>query len=673
MLVSQRIRPFWITAGTLLVIFAIFRVILLVATRDTLVSVTAGQIVRCFLVGMRYDGVAVGYIMIPLAAIVTLAPNLAFGLRWFRRALTVMAAAAATVVLLVEIGGGFFFLQFGSRLNWLAMDYFGHFEEIAKYIWQMYPVWAMPIVAIVAGWGFYRLFRWSFWIGDRPSGPIWPRPILATAVIALCVISARGSLGHHRLRFGAAYFCTNKTVCHLAMNNFFTLGEAYKSQMHDRRDLTDDYPMPPVETAWRITRDMLAQDADTFLNRPGNPLWRRTDTGRPMQDTNVVIIVMEGMAGRPVGVLGHGESQTPNLDALCEQGVFFSRMYAVGDRTCRGLIGIMSGHPDLEARSIMKRSRSQGNFLTLAQILQRRGYETMFIFGGNPDFDNMKGFFGAGGVERFIDHEQMDPNEPANVWGTHDEGIFKKVNETFVAMGDKKFFAIIKTVSNHEPYDVPAGRTELLPTDTEINRRLNAYRYADWALAEFFKQAAKEPYFERTLFVLVPDQERTQNAGDILDVLGFHVPCLFYAPGLVPARRITSVASHTDIAPTILSLLGGSYEHCFLGRNMLAVDDDGFAFFRNDKRVALVVGDRALVQAPGRDAFLVRTGRKGLEDIPADQIAADEIEQQRLRMLSYYQASRELYFNDTYNLPPAKEQIGPVARQGSPGDPPADR
>ena len=292
-------------------IFAVFRAILLILTRETLVSVTAGQIVRCFLVGLRYDGVAVGYIMMPLAVIITLAPNLAFGQRWFRRTITIIAAAAATVALVVEFGGMFFFLQFESRLNWLAIDYFGHFGEIAEYIWQTYPVWAVPLVVIAGGWGFYRVFRWSFWAGDRPTGPIWPRPILTSAVIALCVISARGSLGHHRLRFGLAYFCTNKTVCHLAMNNFFTLGEALKSYMNDRQDLSDDYPMSSVETAWRVARDMLAQDADTFLDRPGNPLWRRTDTGDPMRDLNVVIIIMEGMAGRPVGILGHGESHTP--------------------------------------------------------------------------------------------------------------------------------------------------------------------------------------------------------------------------------------------------------------------------------------------------------------------------------------------------------------------------
>ena len=671
-LLSHRIRPFWITVLALLAIFAIFRAILLIATRHTLASVTFGQIAWCFLVGLRYDGVAIGYIMIPLAAIVTLAPDLAFGMRWFRRMIAMMAALVAALAVVVEIVGTFFFLQFGSRLNWLAIDYWGHFQEITAYIWQNYPVWTMPIAAVASLWGIYRLFQWLFWTGARPAGPIWPRPILATVVIAICVIAARGSLDHHRLRFGPAYFCTNKTVCHLALNNFFTLGEACKSYLEDREDLTDDYPMPPAETGWRITHDMLAQDADTFLHRQGNPLWRRTDTGRPMQDINVVIIIMEGMAGRPVGVLGHGESQTPNLDSLCARGAFFPRMYAVGDRTCRGLIGILSGHPDLEARSIMKRSRAQGNFLTLPQIFQRRGYHTMFIFGGNPDFDNMKGFLAAGGVERFIDHRQMDPNARANVWGTHDEGIFKKANEVFAAMGDRKFFAIIKTVSNHEPYDVPAGRTELLPTDTDMNRRLNAYRYADWALAEFFEQAAKEPYFERTLFVLVPDQERTRNSGDILDVLGFHVPCLFYAPGIVPPRRIEAVASQTDIAPTILSLLGGSFEHCFLGRNMLDVDDEGFAFIRNDKRVAIVSGDRALVQAPGRETFLVRVTPNGLEEIPADQIAEGEIQRQRLRMLSYYQASRQLYFNNTFSLPSAQESASLGANESTLGDLPPD-
>jgi phosphoglycerol transferase MdoB-like AlkP superfamily enzyme len=419
--------------------------------------------------------------------------------------------------------------------------------------------------------------------------------------------------------------------------------------------------MPPVETAWRVASEMVGQETDTFLGREGNPLWRRTDTGRPMRDLNVVIIIMEGMAGRPVGVLGHGESQTPELDALAEQGAFWARTYAVGDRTCRGLIGIVCGHPDLEARSIMKRSRAQGNVLTLAQILKGRGYETMFIFGGNPDFDNMKGFLGAGGVDRFIDRDDMDPDQPFNVWGAHDEGIFKKVNETFVAMGEQRFFAIVKTVSNHEPYDVPAGRTDLLPTDTELNRRLNAYRYADWAIGDYFRQAAQEDYFERTLFVLVPDQERTQSGRDLLDVLGYHVPCLFYAPGIIEPQRIEAVASHTDISPTILSVLGGVYDHCFLGRDMLAVEDEGFAFFRNDKRVALVFGDRALIQAPGLDPFLVDVTPQGLVDVPADQIDAEEVERQRLRMLSYYQAARQLYFNDTYNLP-ADEGQSPADR-----------
>ena len=56
----------------------------------------------------------------------------------------------------------------------------------------------------------------------------------------------------------------------------------------------------------------------------------------------------------------------------------------------------------------MKRSRAQGNFMTLGGIFRKRGYRTVFVYGGNPDFDNMKGFFAADGMERFVGQDQMN-------------------------------------------------------------------------------------------------------------------------------------------------------------------------------------------------------------------------------------------------------------------------
>lgn len=651
-LAGQRYRPIWAVCAAAMLTFATFRAGLLIACREQLTSVAAGEIARCFLIGMRYDAVAIACAIVAFALVLALAPNLAFGRRWFRRAVTVYASAVLTLALTVEVVGAYFFLHFGERLNWMVFEYWGHFEEVAATIWQQYPVWILPVAAIGSFAAGYVLFGWLLWRGARPTGPIWPRPIVAAILMALCFLGARGSVGHHRLRFGPAYFSSNNTICQLALNNFFTLGEGGKSYLSDKLGLAGGADWPSTATAWRVARRMVGQSADTFTAREDNPLWRRTVTSRPRRDYNVVIVIMEGMAGRPVGALGNRPSHTPCLDALAEKGLFFERMYGVGSRTCRGLIGILCGHPDLAGKSIMKRSRALGRFLSLPDILARRGYRTVFIFGGNPDFDNMKGFFRAAGVERFVDEKEMHPEDPVGIWGTHDEGIFRKAHEVFVNCGEEKFFAVVKTLSNHEPFDVPSGRTSFLPANSPENTRINAYRYADWAIGEFFRLASGAPYLRRTIFVLVPDQERTVDRRQILDVEGYHLPCIIYAPGIVQAGRIRAVASQTDISPTVLALLGGAYEHCFLGRNMLSVEEnDGFALLRHHSRIGFVWSDRVLVMPPGRPPLLFRTDGPRLEPIPADRIVPEVVKDARLRMLSYYLAAQQLYLDSAFDFP----------------------
>ena len=168
-------------------------------------------------------------------------------------------------------------------------------------------------------------------------------------------------------------------------------------------------------------------------------------------------------------------------------------------------------------------------------------------------------------------------------WGEQDEVVLRKENEIFMTMGRKKFFSVILTVSNHPPYDMPRERCTFLPGDDDETKRINGFRYADWALGEFFKVARESPYFERTIFVLVADHGRYCDQRQILDLPSYRIPFLIYAPGIVSPGKSDIVASQTDIAPTVLALLGGRFEHCFLGRNLLSVEDgQGFALLHED-------------------------------------------------------------------------------------------
>ncbi len=655
---GPRVRPLWILALLLLVMFGGFRIGLLVASREALRTASTGEITRCLLTGLRMDLRVTAAILAPLLLALAFVPPRAFAGRWFRRIVAGYAVAAFTAATSVEVIGAAFFMHFGSRLNWIAIDHFGHFRELWAHIWNTYPMvlFAAGIVACLAV-GAWAMSRALWGAGHARFRPAMRRPAASGVALVATAAVAWGAAHVRPMRRDVAYFTGNNVLVQLSMNNLHTLAAAVLSRANDGLIETEMYDFPSARRARKVAAGMLSTPADRFVRMPGNALWRRTTTSRPPRGWNVVVIIMEGMSGEPVGALGYSPSHTPNLDALCEKGLFFPRAYAVGSRTNRGLVGALCGHPDLAGQPILKRPRAQGNFLTLPEMLRRRGYRTMFVVGGDGDFDNMEGFFTAAGVEEFITQDDMDWDSGTTNWGVPDEAIFDKAHETFISQGDRPFFSVVLTVSCHPPYEVPDGRVEMLPVDGELdeveaetNRRLNAYRYADWALGEYFRKAREAAYFDRTLFVLVADHGHALDRRRLVDVPGYRVPLLFYAPDLIQPRQVERVASQTDIAPTVLALLGGEFEHCFLGRSLLfAGDRPGFALLHQDDRLAMVSGDTALVLPPwGRPASLFHT--TGPDMTPLEPPADDPAFAARLqeRMLSYYLMAWRLYWKGVY-------------------------
>ena len=84
-LTGQRFRPLLIAGLLAWGLFGVFRAGLLLASRESLRGVGAIEIARCFWIGMWFDAVPIGYALLPLVLILSLAPNRAFARRSFRR------------------------------------------------------------------------------------------------------------------------------------------------------------------------------------------------------------------------------------------------------------------------------------------------------------------------------------------------------------------------------------------------------------------------------------------------------------------------------------------------------------------------------------------------------------------------------------------------------------
>ncbi|MGB5716561.1 MAG: sulfatase-like hydrolase/transferase, partial [Gammaproteobacteria bacterium] len=266
---------------------------------------------------------------------------------------------------------------------------------------------------------------------------------------------------------------------------------------------------------------------------------------------------------------------------------------------------------------LMQQPEGQNLFSGLPVLLNHRRFNDIYIYNGHFSWDNQQGFFRSQGMSKFIGRDDFrDPIFIDPTWGVSDEDMFNRALQELDGMpADKPFYAILQTLSNHTPYALP----EQLPVEPvtgfgKLDLHLTAQRYSDWVLGQFFARAADSPWFEDTLFVILGDHgfAITRQLAEI-DLLRFRVPMLILGPGIRETYGAVNhtVATQTDVVPTVVGLLGEPFVHQCWGRNLLSLQDDdpGVGVIKpsgSDQTVALIRGDQLLVKPPGGKELLGR-------------------------------------------------------------------
>jgi len=376
---------------------------------------------------------------------------------------------------------------------------------------------------------------------------------------------------------------------------------------------------------------------------------------------------MESLSWPYIGALGGDPTLTPEINALAEQGVLMDRCFAVGTRTRRGFSGIISGHPDLPGPSVSTRIETEGHFFTLGHVLARRNYETMFIYGGQPMYDHRQAFLRSNGYSKMVFADQFTSRTFRTHLGWCDEDLYDQAHNEFVQMEGRPFFATLLTLSFHKPHTIPQGKIEPSDRPDADAHHFDSVRYADYAIGQFIEKAKKADYFDRTIFVFVSDHVGGYGT-QTLTVPGFRVPFLIYAPKIfgTSGRRVSTVCSQTDIAPTIMSLLGGSYEHTFFGSNVLdRPAESGMALMQRTTGTVSFLNDKGevVVMAPGADPkFFQYAAPDSFTPVDAtDPATAARGEKLRRQAVALLQSADVLYSRGSYRLSPQR-----VARETRP-------
>ncbi|MFC4298099.1 LTA synthase family protein [Castellaniella hirudinis] len=497
---------------------------------------------------------------------------------------------------LLEVSTPQFIQEYDSRPNRLYIDYLKYPKEVFGMLWKGYkPVLLGAALGLgLAAWLGHTLFARA-----QPDPlPAWPWRVLVTLIFgAVIALAIRGTLGHRPINPASVAWCGDSLLNTLPLTSLYNVLFALYAIKNERSaaDVYGDLPDAELQTIIQAQAGMPPGPAEMPT------LHRQPASQRPARPRNLVLIVEESLGAQYVGNLG-GEGLTPCLDALAAQGWNFTRAYATGTRSVRGLEAVTAGFPPTLSDAALRLGDAQSRFFTLAQLLKRHGYRSRFIYGGEAHFDNMKSFFLGNGFDELHDLPSFEAPAFVGTWGASDEDMFDKLHTLLSQGGDQPTLHLAFSVSNHTPWEYPAGR---IPVDGDPATVQNTVRYADWAIGRFFEQARASDYWQDTVFLIVADHDARVGGAQRIPLRHFHIPALILGAG-VEARRDERIISQIDLPPTLLSLIGIDDEHPMIGHDLTRADAGGRAMMQYEEHYGYLQGDTLAVLEPQQPASFYR-------------------------------------------------------------------
>lgn len=523
----------------------------------------AGNFSFIFIQGLRFDLIMLAMIMIIPASLTPLFTTRVGLFNLWKKFFVIYITAWFIFIVFMEFSTPSFINQYDSRPNHIFVDYLKHYKEVSSTLLAQYPL-QLLLAAIVVPLMTRYFFRFmhKHWHLEHPTR-ILPSLLLVPMLFISFVALGRSSLDHRAANPATVYLTQDSMVNELPLSSAYTvLYSIYLASFEAEGGFS--FGKMSAEQAHRVIKAETGFPEKDFID-PTLPMLHKQQATVPRdRPLNLVIVLEESLGAEFVGRLG-GLPLTPNLDKLGDEGLWFENLYATGTRSIRGIEAVSAGFPPLPAGGVVKLNNSQKDFFTLAQALKEQGYDTGFIYGGDANFDNMRRFFMSNGFGRVTD--QNDYPNPAfrGSWGVSDEDLFNKAHEQFLQQGDKPFFSLVFTSSNHSPFQFPDGRIELY--ESEKNTVNNAVKYADYALGQFIAKARKAPYWNNTLFLVVADHNSRVYGNSLVPIERFHIPGVILGADIKP-EKYEAIASQIDLGPTLFSLMGISATHPMPGRDL---------------------------------------------------------------------------------------------------------
>lgn len=277
---------------------------------------------------------------------------------------------------------------------------------------------------------------------------------------------------------------------------------------------------------------------------------------------NIILITLDTTRADRMGFLGSKRGLTPNLDALAQQSVIFTRAYAQVPLTTPSHAALLTGtYPQfnhLEDLAMPLRK----DLPYLPDLLHQHGYHTAAFLGAiildakngpAPGFDR--------GFDRY-DADFHDPRPGQDRYHSFERRAGDVADRSLHWLSHHqqgKFFMWLHFYDPHDPYDPPPPfkeRYAAAPYDGEI-------AYMDSAVGVFLEALRRQGLFQNSVIAVAADhgeafgEHGEERHGMFLYDETVHVPLLLKLPAeKFAGRRVDTRVALADVAPSLLQAAG---------------------------------------------------------------------------------------------------------------------
>ena len=363
----------------------------------------------------------------------------------------------------------------------------------------------------------------------------------------------------------------------------------------------------------------------------------------------IFLIVVDTLRADHLGCYGYFRNTSPTIDKLAAEGVIFEDSHASAVATGPGFTSIITGLFPVQHKFYLTPYNLPNivdfddSIPTLAEILWENGDYT------NAAFDNLMNFRSP--MDQMVRGFEYYVNVTRTATRKNQILVKGEVNKRLLpwirSHSQEDLFVFIHYWDPHTPYNqpeeyrnifrhkkgdlsdlevckAPAGYRyvpgwgkvgELWEEDFERKkgdllhteeRTIDLYdgeiRYTDYLISQIVDTLKEERIDKDSLIIITADHGEQLGQHGIYGHFGLHeaniwIPLIIWGPAqnIPQGKRLKGYAQHTDIAPTVLDLIGAKKRPRMAGRSLLpAVHGKGR------------LGEEIFVEAEGRNGSLLR-------------------------------------------------------------------